>query len=71
MEHLVSDDQTENGVAEELEAFIRRAGVLGAPAAMGEGAREQSWIGERVAEPLGERSEEGRADQLWPSRPKT
>lgn len=45
--------------------------MFGAPAAVGEGARQKRGIGERVSEPLCELVERLPRDQLCPNRPWT
>lgn len=69
---MVGDRHTEDGIAEELDALVGlEDGVLGTPAPVGEGAVEQGGVSEGVRQPLGEASEGGGIDQVWPTRPKT
>jgi hypothetical protein len=69
---VVGDDDAEHGVAQELEPFVRVvARVLGAPAAVAQGALEQGGIVELMSEPLREGLERVPGAQLPPSRPNT
>jgi hypothetical protein len=69
---VVGDDDAEDGVAQELEPLVRVvAGVLGAPAAVAQGALEEGGVTEPVTEPLRESSERVPGAQLPPSRPNT
>jgi hypothetical protein len=54
---LLADRQADDGVAEELEAFVlpgRPFRVLVQPGAMDEGALEERWVAERELETLRE-----------------
>ena len=56
--HHVGDRPAEHGIAEELEPLVAdRAGSLGTPRPMGERTTQQRFIGEVVADAIGQRCE--------------